>query len=606
MKITPELKAHMVKHFSLAADADDAAVSAAVANAMVEGKLTAAEVKSLTGGGAADQVRSIVKEEFKALATGLVGEIKSIFTAAGIGAKAAGTDGASATDSTPAAGSAGAPGAAPGATETKATQAASQSTTQAAGVTGDNAAAGGLAAELGLTNAPKSTSTQAVKAFVAAGIAGQSGSSNDPHANTNVASPLKGYDCSHKGATYLDSKNPWVRKAFGGMPVVNGLALEGAFSRPLNHPSQGDKAIAGAWFKFCLAREQQRKHIDGVRIRLTDHDMELVKHALYNLPFTGAIGMKDDGYSADSFVTNRKMHDWEVKALLDDSTSGGLEAVPIAFDDAAILTPLLNGELFPLVNVVNIARGRRMEGFSMSNPTLSWGGAEGTATGLFNTDSFVAAFDTTVFQVDGALEYGNYFEDDAPVNMGALIINRYGEQFRAELDRVVAIGNGTSEPEGIINASLTSVSSDNGGSGPPSHGDYLGLMFGVTKAFRNEADRNRLVYVSNDVSYRRSRNIKVDPASPSTDQRPLYGMDPESYMTLGHPHKIQTGMDNSDICFVNLARYRMYRRLGFTIAIENRGYQATLRNTTLIVVRGRFGGQMELSGAGSMITDAQS
>ena len=80
---------------------------------------------------------------------------------------------------------------------------------------------------------------------------------------------------------------------------------------------------------------------------------------------------------------------------MDDNTSGGLEAVPIVFDDAVILTPVLTGELFPLVKLVNIPRGRRIEGFSVGNPTITSGTAEGSSISLFDTTSYIAAFDTT-------------------------------------------------------------------------------------------------------------------------------------------------------------------------------------------------------------------
>ena len=69
---------------------------------------------------------------------------------------------------------------------------------------------------------------------------------------------------------------------------------------------------------------------------------------------------KDDW---DDSVDNRsrtvKGYRGGVKTLIDDATSGGLEAAPIVFDDMVIQTPLLNGELFPLVTTVPLDRGRR-------------------------------------------------------------------------------------------------------------------------------------------------------------------------------------------------------------------------------------------------------
>jgi len=123
------------------------------------------------------------------------------------------------------------------------------------------------------------------------------------------------------------------------------------------------------------------------------------------------------------------------------------------------------------------------------------------------------------------------------------------------------------------------------------------------------ADRDRTVYISNQVSYRRSRAMKVDPATPSTDERRILagmGEKHEAWTTLGHPHKIQHNVANANTAFVNLRYYRMYRRLGLNVRIERTGKQLALANTELLVVRARFGGQMELSGALAEIDDFQS
>lgn len=436
-------------------------------------------------------------------------------------------------------------------------------------------------------------------------IAGQ-GTGVGETGSPRVKSAAEQYDSTRKGAIYSDSRNLFLAKAWSGQPVINGDPSTG-MSREMNHPSQLDKAIAGVWFKLAvgaacrnMGRPIPKSHM------LTEHDQQLIDYALHELPFVGLIDYNHHTDQAKHAVHNRKLFDYERKSLLDDVTSGGLEAAPIAFDDAVILTPLLHGELFPLVNLVNVARGRRIEAFSIGNPTFTWGISEGTPIGLFNTDSFIAAFDTTIFNATGAMSIGQDFESDSPSNIGQIVINNYGEAARNTLDYVVAVGDGTSQPQGVVNSSITGVSSDNGTGGPPTYGDDLNLMFGVSKAFRNQADRNRLVYISNDTTYKRSRNIKVDPATPSTDQRPLYGVENvDNYQTLGRPHKIQNDISNNDKAFVNLGRYRMYRRLGMQVAIERGGKQLVLANEELIVVRMRFGGQMELAGAGAIMEDCQ-
>ena len=402
--------------------------------------------------------------------------------------------------------------------------------------------------------------------------------------NVRVKGAWEQYSDVKSGARYADNhKNGFLR----------GRSAELA-GRPMVNPSQLDKAIVGAWFKYCANASSNGQPLPR-GLRMTDHDRQLVKYAMHETPWTGIIKQDTGGIKVD----NRKLSDFEVKALIDDATSGGLEAAPIAFDDAVILTPLLHGELFPLVNTINISRGRRVEGASIGNPTFA-SVAEGTALTVFDTSSFVSAFDTTIFNAVGGMEIGLDLEEDSPVNLGALVSQAYGEQALKWLDDQIANGDGTTEPQGVVSASgIGTVASANGTTGPPKVDDYEGLLFGVAKQFRNPADRERSVFIGTETAYQRARAIAVG----SSDVRRVFGMDHEDYRLLGHAYKVNEGMTNTKVAFANLRHYRMYRRLGLNIRVESGGKELATKNLSLIVVRMRYGGQMEQGGAASISTD---
>lgn len=425
------------------------------------------------------------------------------------------------------------------------------------------------------------------------------GSQDSKDVRVRVKSAVANYDGTCSKAVYgSDCKHVELR----GKQAHSGLN-----GHHVDNPSQLAKAVNGAWFKFMVNSSCRERGQSVPRCyKMTDHDNALVQYALHEIPFSGSTGVR--GENADYALSgNRKLTEMEIKSILDDSTSGGLEAAPIVFDDALILTPLLYGEIYPLVNVVNLSRGRRVEGFSMGNPTITSGTAEGTSIGLFNTASFIAAFDTTIFNAVGAIELGKDFEDDSPVNIGEQVMQSYGEALLAWLDEQIVVGDGTTEPEGIFTASgTTSVSTDNSTTGPPTLGDYEGLLFGIAKKYKPAQDRNRLVFVSNETTYRRSRAMKVDPQTTGRDERRLLGLDHENYSTLGHPHKINESITNSKVAFFNARRYRMYRRLGTTITIEEGGKELTLKNLRLIVLRARYGGHLEDGAAAAVTTTAQS
>lgn len=403
------------------------------------------------------------------------------------------------------------------------------------------------------------------------------------------------YSTTKKGAVY-----PLMRKAgggmsphpFGGQPAKFGDTL-------LDHPSDRDKAVALAFLRFQATKSAKGKGIELPRwLRMTPHDHELVMYAAHNEKWVGRMGDEDEGTAV---VKRKKLTDFQIKTLLDDSVSGGIEITPVVFDDALILTPILYGELFPFVNVQTIARGRRVKGGSVVNPTFTSGVGEGTAIQPFNTASFVSAFDTAVYPAVAAIELGQDFEEDSPVDLGGQIVEQFGLKALEWLDRVIAVGNGFNEPQGFFNATgATNVNSVFGAGGPITVSDMEGLMFGVPKQFRGEPGAT-LAYVANDYTYRKTRSIPVGPG----DSRRVFGMNHAAYELLDTQFKVQNDIPDGYAAYINLRRYRMYRRLGMQVRIETGGRQLALSNTRLIVVRMRYGGQLELGGACARMTDAQ-
>ena len=67
----------------------------------------------------------------------------------------------------------------------------------------------------------------------------------------------------------------------------------------------------------------------------------------------------------------------------------------------------------------------------------------------------------------------------------------------------------------------------------------------------------------------------------------------------------QNDIANSSIAFVNLAGYRLYRRLGMQVRVETAGSTLARANEKLIVVRGRFAGRLTLGSYCAVTTVAQ-
>lgn len=413
-----------------------------------------------------------------------------------------------------------------------------------------------------------------------------------------VKSAAEQYDGTSKRAIYPTHTKNGSPHFFAGQEATH-------LDDPLDHPSRRALAVAGAWFKMSLAKAEGK--IVHPKFAVTDHDRDLVQYAIEHSRWSGYVSYEEigDGATGDE-VVNRKLHAHEqmhLKALLDDSTSGGINIVPVEFDNAIVLFPVLYGELYPFVNLVPVVRGRRMVSGSLTNPTVGWGTPEGTAISALNTASLIAAFNTNIWALTGAIQIGLDFLEDSPTNIGEILVKKYGEKTLEALDNVIAngAGDGSSQPLGIFNTSgAVTINTDAGPGGQADVTDYEALMFGVFKQFRFEPGA-RPAYVANDTSYQRSRSIPVS----VLDQRRVFGMTHQDYTLLSTPYKIQNSILNNQIAFCMLNRYRMYKRLGLTVRQETAGQTLALANERLIVIRARYGGQMETGQAVSIISDAQ-
>lgn len=557
MKITPELKSHMVEKFNLPADATEDVIRKAVSEKIVSGELSLDDVQRLTVVKATEAEQKIQGIVEAAVAKAL----------AGVGLQAKGGDGAALP-------------------------------TDKAGALRQDAGNGTAAGSAGTSVAQKGYA-MAANAGTAATFESDSGDFN-----VRVKSVVESFRDVKTAATWDKSSNEFLRKEFGGRSVNE--FWSGAGVNSFDMPTERSKAISGAWFKH-LVNKAYRKSGRTVpyQFQLKDLDRKLIEYAVHECKFVGPIGYHGgdrDSDNADFWCEGLKLEsDLMKKAILDDSTSGGLEAVPIEFDANLILTPLLTGELFPLVDVRQVTR-RRIEGTKMSNPTLSWGTASGSTISLFDTDSFISAFDNTIFPCSGALEVSRDFLSDSPLDIGNVIVQRYGAAFLKEMDTVIAEGNGTSQPEGLFTASGVSTVTPVGGNGTAQQiGDYEALYFNIGKEFRTEPGA-RFIYLANDVTYKRARGL---PVNSSSDARRIFGMEQGDYRIFGHPFRVVGALDNNQIAGVMINRYVLYRRAGLEVRVVTEDATLARQDKQLIVVRARFGGSLNHSSAMVKITAGQ-
>jgi len=409
----------------------------------------------------------------------------------------------------------------------------------------------------------------------------------DSNTDIRVKSVKEKYDLSRKSAMFPSHTKAGTPHPMAGQQVIVG-------GKSMEHQSQFDKALNRAYFKWVLRQQLSREGLNIPGLKMTPHDEELMAYALNEGQWVGDI--RGDGLDPEGV----KLSERQRKDILDDAGSGGTYAVPIYFDDMMVLTPVLMGELLPLVEIVNMARGKTVDGSSMTNPTWTSGTSEGTSITPFSTAGFIANMDSTIYPVVSAVAIGQDFEQDTPIAFADNMMAKMGETLQAWLDDQIIGGDGTTEPQGILNASGTTAYAAVNNGGAITVGDLEGLYFSMNKAYRNALGK-KTCFISTDQTYNRVRGIPVGP----NDARRIYGMTHDDYSVMQRPYKVNNNITNAYIVFANLGGYRLYRRLGFTLRVETAGQTLALKNEKLIVARARFGGKLTLGGYASIISNTQ-
>lgn len=375
--------------------------------------------------------------------------------------------------------------------------------------------------------------------------------------SATVKGPASHYKTARTSAVHVKSGQPVCPACFDGRAAENG--------------SEYELAKIGSLLKMHARR------CPGLApfVSWDEHDQQFLTASIHEDAWCGMVGGQWD----------RGIRGERTKAILSDSTSGGSYLNPEFFDDLAITYPLLTGELLPFVELVNVPRAAAVEGASVSTPTATWGTAEGSEHGLFSTSAMIAQTSHSIFPIGVFVEVGRDVLADSAIALGQLLVQLIGQRFAAELDKVIAVGDGTTQPQGIFNASgVNSLSAANGTAGPLTVGDIESLIFGVGKQYRISAFAPD--FVTTDEGYRRARAVPVG----TTDARRVFGMTHSNCQLLEYPARINNDIPEGSFAFCCLRKYRLYRRLGMQIQWSDSGETLMRKNTALLAVRGRFGG----------------
>lgn len=350
--------------------------------------------------------------------------------------------------------------------------------------------------------------------------------------------------------------------------------------------SEAERAKSGAWQKHKLCKALGLMHL------MTDEDNDLLLEAVNEDQWVGDISIFSP---SDDYARPKRLSEIHKKTtdLISDSPSGGSSLVPYYFDMDLVTYPTLNGELFPFVDLRELAISNQVKTGTLTNVSIQTGPAEATAITLQTTTSMAAALTSNVFNATGAITVGRDFLSDSPLKLQDELMASYQRALANYLDQGIAAGDGTTFVLGIFQTSSTNTkTAANNTAGPVTVADINGMISALPAKYRKkDAPDAAIVWVSTDSLYFRIKGIKT---GLSGDQRLVYGYDLEKYMLQAHPYKITdaSGVAGSQLAFGRMDKYRMWRRKGMAFEASSDGKTLMLANELLITMRSRWAGQV--------------
>jgi hypothetical protein len=290
----------------------------------------------------------------------------------------------------------------------------------------------------------------------------------------------------------------------------------------------------------------------------------------------------------------------KVKAVLDDSVSGGINLVPVVVDSDIVTQLLLGSEIFPFVDVKDMPTGRRIEVPTMGAVSVTWGTPEGTMLPLWDTTGLLGTIPATVNTVAAAVEVGRDLLMNSAIEVGqALETSRLGSPSLRNLiaSSCWAMGpsnrSGSSTPQGSPRSPAPQA--------PPDR-SHWGTWKGSCSACRSSTGRpiwGPAIGQRHPVSA-----IQGHPCRHHL-QHARAGEDYMAYTALGWPFRINNSIPSNKAAFVALKKYRLWRRKGFEPRWVTEGKELALKNLNLLIVRGLYAGRLLDASAAVISTDLQ-
>lgn len=272
------------------------------------------------------------------------------------------------------------------------------------------------------------------------------------------------------------------------------------------------------------------------------------------------------------------------KALSEGSDGAGGYLVPAEYRAELIRRLPEVSELYPHVRRVPVAGDSGDFPKLSSDVSITWGRSENDA--MTETDPVFTNLTWTVRNMSAITYLSRELASDSNPNIVETITALFTEAVAAERDRMIAIGDGSTQPQGIYSAAgLDSVAVG----GAMSYAKLVELKFALRRKYHRGAR-----WVMNSTNLQRVTALSDDNGMPIFRDALVSG---ESPRILGKEYSIQDDLPDSVVFFGDLSQYLWFDRERMVIESTTTGGDTFRKHQVAIKLLERCDGKLGLSEA---------
>ena len=284
-------------------------------------------------------------------------------------------------------------------------------------------------------------------------------------------------------------------------------------------------------------------------------------------------------------IPNSQFTPLQRKALSEGTDSAGGYLVQTEQKTEIIQRLAELSELVPYVRRVPVITDAGTFPKLDTDVTITWGRAENAA--MTETDAAFTQLTWAVANMSAITYLSRELVDDSNPGIVAEVTKLFSEKIAAERDKKIAIGTGSSQPEGLISAS--GLSAVTGASGALDYAKLVKLKHGLARKYQKKAR-----WVMSSTAFQWCHEI-VD-----SQNRPIVVdalVNSEMPKLLGKPYSIQDDLPDGIIVFGDLSYYIWFDRQKMIMETTNTGGDTFSKHQLAVKVIERCDGKVGLAEA---------